>query len=153
MRPPATWQEFRERHGMRACMLAPTKIIAGLGMSLGITVLQASGPSSEDQQAASLGGWDKCLDIAVLQASGACNWDASAQLQTCASACTLRAAPAPAIPRLARASGMSCSPGLSALLQVPGTTGDYRTLFHWCAALPARVAWFAMPGLHSRPPA
>ena len=35
-------QEFQQRHGLRACMLAPTKIIAGLGMSLGITVLQAS---------------------------------------------------------------------------------------------------------------
>lgn len=31
-------QEFHERHGMRACMVAPTKIIAGLGMSLGIQV-------------------------------------------------------------------------------------------------------------------
>ncbi|CAI5478963.1 unnamed protein product [Closterium sp. Yama58-4] len=30
---------FRERHGMQACMVAPTKIIAGLGLSLGIDIL------------------------------------------------------------------------------------------------------------------
>ncbi|CAI5980152.1 unnamed protein product [Closterium sp. NIES-65] len=30
---------FKERHGMRACMVAPTKIIAGLGLSLGIDIL------------------------------------------------------------------------------------------------------------------
>ena len=34
---------FAERHGMRACMVAPTKIIAGLGMSLGIDRLDAPG--------------------------------------------------------------------------------------------------------------
>ena len=32
-------QPFEERHGLKACMVAPTKIIAGLGMSLGIHVL------------------------------------------------------------------------------------------------------------------
>ncbi|CAI5458911.1 unnamed protein product [Closterium sp. Yama58-4] len=30
---------FKDRHGMRACMVAPTKIIAGLGLSLGIDIL------------------------------------------------------------------------------------------------------------------
>ena len=29
-------ETFQERHKMRACMIAPTKIIAGLGMSLGM---------------------------------------------------------------------------------------------------------------------
>ena len=36
-------QPFLERHGLRACMLAPTKIIAGLGMSLGVDRLTAPG--------------------------------------------------------------------------------------------------------------
>ncbi|GJP35993.1 hypothetical protein CLOM_g20534 [Closterium sp. NIES-68] len=30
---------FKDKHGMRACMVAPTKIIAGLGLSLGIDIL------------------------------------------------------------------------------------------------------------------
>ncbi|CAI5493393.1 unnamed protein product [Closterium sp. Naga37s-1] len=30
---------FKDRHGMRPCMVAPTKIIAGLGLSLGIDIL------------------------------------------------------------------------------------------------------------------
>ena len=33
-------QPFAERHGLSAAMVAPTKIIAGLGASLGIEVLQ-----------------------------------------------------------------------------------------------------------------
>jgi len=36
-------QPFEEKHGMKACMIAPTKIIAGLGMSLGIEVLHCPG--------------------------------------------------------------------------------------------------------------
>jgi hypothetical protein len=40
-------QEFRERHGLRACMVAPTKIIAGLGMSLGIQVLHVPGTTGD----------------------------------------------------------------------------------------------------------
>jgi 2,3-diphosphopglycerate-independent phosphoglycerate mutase len=40
-------QEFQQRHGLRACMLAPTKIIAGLGMSLGISVLQVPGTTGD----------------------------------------------------------------------------------------------------------
>ena len=38
---------FSERHGLRACMVAPTKIIAGLGMSLGIDRLDAPGTTGE----------------------------------------------------------------------------------------------------------
>ncbi|KAL0023909.1 hypothetical protein WJX79_009725 [Trebouxia sp. C0005] len=38
---------FLERHGMRACMVAPTKIIAGLGMSLGIDRLDAPGTTGD----------------------------------------------------------------------------------------------------------
>ena len=36
-------QPFSERHNLRACMVAPTKIIAGLGMSIGIHVLHVPG--------------------------------------------------------------------------------------------------------------
>jgi len=36
-------ETFEERHGLRACMVAPTKIIAGLGMSLGMEVLNVPG--------------------------------------------------------------------------------------------------------------
>ena len=38
---------FLEQHGMRACMVAPTKIIAGLGISLGIHRLHAPGTTGE----------------------------------------------------------------------------------------------------------
>ncbi|PSC70414.1 archaeal type cofactor-independent phosphoglycerate mutase [Micractinium conductrix] len=40
-------QEFHERHGLRACMVAPTKIIAGLGMSLGVYVLDVPGTTGD----------------------------------------------------------------------------------------------------------
>ena len=36
-------QPFTERWGLRACMVAPTRIIAGLGMSLGIELLDVPG--------------------------------------------------------------------------------------------------------------
>ena len=36
-------QPILERHGLRACMVAPTKIIAGLGMSLGADILDVPG--------------------------------------------------------------------------------------------------------------
>lgn len=38
---------FQEKHGMKACMVAPTKIIAGLGMSLGIDRLHAPGTTGK----------------------------------------------------------------------------------------------------------
>ncbi len=41
---------FLEQHGMRACMVAPTKIIAGLGMSLGIDRLDAPGTTGAQSQ-------------------------------------------------------------------------------------------------------
>ena len=44
---PIPPQEFQQRHGLRACMVAPTKIIAGLGMSLGIEVLEAPGTTGD----------------------------------------------------------------------------------------------------------
>ena len=40
-------EPFQAVHGMRACMLAPTKIIAGLGMSLGIERLTAEGATGK----------------------------------------------------------------------------------------------------------
>eukprot|EP00887_Chlorella_sp_A99_P007404 scaffold2.g7404.t1 len=41
-------QSFPDRHdGLRACMVAPTKIIAGLGMSLGIDVLDVPGTTGD----------------------------------------------------------------------------------------------------------
>lgn len=36
-------ETFEQRHGLRACMVAPTKIIAGLGMSLGVDCLSVPG--------------------------------------------------------------------------------------------------------------
>ncbi|EYU39361.1 hypothetical protein ABFS82_11G093700 [Erythranthe guttata] len=39
--------EFEKLHGLRPCMVAPTKIIAGLGLSLGIDILEASGATGD----------------------------------------------------------------------------------------------------------
>ena len=36
-----------ERQGLRPCMVAPTKIIAGLGLSLGIDILEAPGTTGD----------------------------------------------------------------------------------------------------------
>ncbi|KAG4937577.1 hypothetical protein JHK85_052496 [Glycine max] len=38
---------FINRHGLRPCMVAPTKIIAGLGLSLGIDILDAPGATGD----------------------------------------------------------------------------------------------------------
>lgn len=38
---------FVEKHGLRPCMVAPTKIIAGLGLSLGIDILEAPGATGD----------------------------------------------------------------------------------------------------------
>ncbi|KAH0869952.1 hypothetical protein HID58_076974 [Brassica napus] len=38
---------FEEKHGLFPCMVAPTKIIAGLGMSLGIDILEAPGATGD----------------------------------------------------------------------------------------------------------
>uniref|UniRef100_A0A1J3IEU2 2,3-bisphosphoglycerate-independent phosphoglycerate mutase n=1 Tax=Noccaea caerulescens TaxID=107243 RepID=A0A1J3IEU2_NOCCA len=38
---------FKEKHGLWPCMVAPTKIIAGLGMSLGIDILEAPGATGD----------------------------------------------------------------------------------------------------------
>lgn len=38
---------FEEKHGLSACMVAPTKIIAGLGLSLGIDILEAPGATGD----------------------------------------------------------------------------------------------------------
>ncbi|KAH0923702.1 hypothetical protein HID58_023720 [Brassica napus] len=38
---------FEEKHGLWPCMVAPTKIIAGLGMSLGIDILEAPGATGD----------------------------------------------------------------------------------------------------------
>ena len=38
---------FDEKQGMTACMVSPTKIIAGLGMQVGITVLDAPGATGD----------------------------------------------------------------------------------------------------------
>lgn len=40
-------QPFQERHGFKACVVAPTKIIAGLSMSLGMEVLDVPGATGE----------------------------------------------------------------------------------------------------------
>eukprot|EP00850_Spirogloea_muscicola_P022802 SM000312S11995 [mRNA] locus=s312:86963:88923:- [translate_table: standard] len=38
---------FEQRHGLRACMVAPTKIIAGLGLSLDMSVLPVEGATGD----------------------------------------------------------------------------------------------------------
>lgn len=38
---------FVEKHGLQPCMVAPTKIIAGLGLSLGIDILEAPGATGD----------------------------------------------------------------------------------------------------------
>lgn len=38
---------FVKQHGLRPCMVAPTKIIAGLGLSLGIDILEAAGATGD----------------------------------------------------------------------------------------------------------
>ncbi|PKA63982.1 hypothetical protein AXF42_Ash004994 [Apostasia shenzhenica] len=38
---------FEKKHGLLPCMVAPTKIIAGLGLSLGIDILEASGATGD----------------------------------------------------------------------------------------------------------
>ncbi|XP_021763490.1 uncharacterized protein LOC110728151 [Chenopodium quinoa] len=38
---------FEKQHSLRPCMVAPTKIIAGLGMSLGIDILEAPGATGD----------------------------------------------------------------------------------------------------------
>ncbi|KAF5735651.1 hypothetical protein HS088_TW15G01162 [Tripterygium wilfordii] len=40
-------QPFEKKHGLRPCMVAPTKIIAGLGMSLDIDILEAPGATGD----------------------------------------------------------------------------------------------------------
>lgn len=74
-------QEFRERHGLRACMLAPTKIIAGLGMSLGISVLQAS---RGQRLCVAAGIWLDCVQQ-LLRACGviACAWQLGSDWTAC----------------------------------------------------------------------
>ncbi|KAL3640231.1 hypothetical protein CASFOL_015199 [Castilleja foliolosa] len=39
--------QFEKVHGLRPCMVAPTKIIAGLGLSLGIDILEAPGATGD----------------------------------------------------------------------------------------------------------
>lgn len=39
--------QFEKIHGLRPCMVAPTKIIAGLGLSLGIDILEAPGATGD----------------------------------------------------------------------------------------------------------
>ena len=38
---------FEKKHGLWPCMVAPTKIIAGLGLSLGIDILEAPGATGD----------------------------------------------------------------------------------------------------------
>jgi hypothetical protein len=38
---------FQDKHGLWACMVAPTKIIAGLGLSLDIDILEAPGATGD----------------------------------------------------------------------------------------------------------
>lgn len=38
---------FQKKHGLSPCMVAPTKIIAGLGLSLDIDILEAPGATGD----------------------------------------------------------------------------------------------------------
>ena len=38
---------FAEKHGLKPCMVAPTKIIAGVGLSLDIDILDAPGATGD----------------------------------------------------------------------------------------------------------
>lgn len=38
---------FEKKHGLQPCMVAPTKIIAGLGLSLDIDILEAPGATGD----------------------------------------------------------------------------------------------------------
>ena len=49
-------QPFLERHGLQACMVAPTKIIAGLGQALSIDVLIVPGATGALLERSWLGG-------------------------------------------------------------------------------------------------
>jgi 2,3-bisphosphoglycerate-independent phosphoglycerate mutase len=40
-------QPFHERHGLQGAMVAPTKIIAGLGLSLGLELLDCPGATGD----------------------------------------------------------------------------------------------------------
>ncbi len=40
-------QPFSERHGLNGAMVAPTKIIAGLGLSLGLELLECVGATGD----------------------------------------------------------------------------------------------------------
>ena len=40
-------ETFQEKHGVKACMVAPTKIIAGLGKSVGMDVLEVDGATGD----------------------------------------------------------------------------------------------------------
>ncbi|THU60353.1 hypothetical protein C4D60_Mb07t11750 [Musa balbisiana] len=39
--------QFEKQHGLSPCMVAPTKIIAGLGLSLGVDILEAPGATGD----------------------------------------------------------------------------------------------------------
>ena len=40
-------ETFERRHGFRACMVAPTKVIAGIGASLGMAIVPAAGATGD----------------------------------------------------------------------------------------------------------
>ena len=40
-------EDFRDRHGFGACMVAPTKVIAGIGASVGMEVVEAPGATGD----------------------------------------------------------------------------------------------------------
>ena len=116
---------------MRACMLAPTKIIAGLGMSLGIHVLQVAGP----WLAAACYRW---LGPGLLLPAG--HGGNGLRVWQAAHGCSIAlravlAAGAFHDNRAGVCDATSAAHFWLAAPQVPGTTGDYRTLFHRWASL------------------
>lgn len=79
-------QPFAERHGLRGAMVAPTKIIAGLGLSLGLELLACPGATGDYRSdfGAKVKSWrqmlqfERCPGAASLPWSG---WQLLLQLQ------------------------------------------------------------------------
>lgn len=61
---------FRDVHGMRACMVAPTRIIAGLGLSLDIHRLDVPAATGARPPGPCPGPF--CLSLPLYSSSGPC---------------------------------------------------------------------------------
>ncbi len=71
--PRIAVEPFPKRHGLRVAMVAPTKVIAGLGASLGIDIIPAPGATGDahDPPCCILGA-DECSKMRCHLFSGSC---------------------------------------------------------------------------------